>query len=152
VHRWRWAVLSCFAVSGMMAGPAESVPNSAPSAENKIFDHTALWGWGYNDHDQILNGTRRNCYQPELIQGVGDVIAVAGGIRHCLAVQRDGTVRAWGVNWNGELGNGTRPLPLKVNDRNPPGLVTGLNGVVAVAGGSEHSLALKADGTVWAWG
>ena len=30
--------------------------------------------------------------------------------------------------------------------------VTGLTNVVSVAGGASHSIALKADGTVWAWG
>jgi len=44
------------------------------------------------------------------------------------------------------LGNGTS------SDSNIPVKVTGLTGIIAVAGGYEHSLALKSDGTVWAFG
>jgi alpha-tubulin suppressor-like RCC1 family protein len=58
----------------------------------------------------------------------------------------NGTVRAWGNNGNGQLGNGTK------NDRSTPAPVPGLSGVVAVAAGSAHSLALLADGRLFAWG
>jgi len=58
----------------------------------------------------------------------------------------DGTVRAWGRNIYGELGDGTD------NDSNVPVEVSGPTGVIAVSAGSVHSLALKSDGTVWAWG
>ena len=57
-----------------------------------------------------------------------------------------GTVRAWGANRVGELGNGT------TTNSSTPVQVSGLNGVTAVAGGSESGYALRADGTVWAWG
>ena len=53
---------------------------------------------------------------------------------------------AWGDNESGELGNGTTLssyVPVQVN---------GLNGIVAIAAGEAHSLALKKDGSVWSWG
>lgn len=69
---------------------------------------------------------------------------------HSLAVKRDGTVWAWGQNGRGQLGDGT------TTSRSTPAQVSGLAGIVAVAAGSgwgsEHSLALESDGTVWAWG
>ncbi|MCX6854846.1 MAG: S8 family serine peptidase [Verrucomicrobia bacterium] len=65
---------------------------------------------------------------------------------HCLAVNTDGTVRAWGRNHLGQLGDGS------TTNRARPVTVSGLTGIVAVAAGGAHSLALKNDGTVWAWG
>ncbi|MBI5562413.1 MAG: chitobiase/beta-hexosaminidase C-terminal domain-containing protein [Deltaproteobacteria bacterium] len=56
-------------------------------------------------------------------------------------------VVAWGANWYGQLGDGT------TTDRHTPEQGGyGISGVVALAGGSYHTLALKNDGTVWAWG
>jgi hypothetical protein len=56
------------------------------------------------------------------------------------------TVRAWGYNGSGELGDGT------TSDSAVPLQVSGLTGVTAIAGGFETAYALRSDGTVWAWG
>ncbi len=64
-----------------------------------------------------------------------DVVAVAAGGRHCLALTEDGTVTGWGAN---NFGQAETP--------------TGLSGVRAIAAGNDHSVALKSDGTVVAWG
>jgi alpha-tubulin suppressor-like RCC1 family protein len=72
--------------------------------------------------------------------------AVSAGRAFTVALKAEGTVWAWGDNWDGQLGDGTtesRPLPLQVS---------GLAGAIAVAAGADHSLALKADGSVWTWG
>jgi len=65
---------------------------------------------------------------------------------HCLAVNADGTVRAWGRNQRGQLGDGTT-----VN-RSKAVTVPNFSSVVMVAAGGAHSLALRNDGSVWAWG
>src|SRR6266481_5688591 len=73
----------------------------------------------------------------------------------CQSARGQGTVWAWGNNGLGQLGNGTftdSNTPVQVLG---PGCVGNLNGVTALAvGGGQnlHSLALKSDGTVWAWG
>ena len=74
---------------------------------------------------------------------------VSAGYNHTLALRSDGTVWGWGDNYFDQLGQGassaiTFPEPVAV---------TGLTGTfTAVAAGDEHSLALRSDDTVWAWG
>lgn len=63
-----------------------------------------------------------------------------------LSVAPDGTVKAWGSNWAGALGDWT------TTDRTTPVSVAIMSDAIAVEAGGSHSLALKADGTVWAWG
>jgi alpha-tubulin suppressor-like RCC1 family protein len=95
------------------------------------------------------------------------VTAVAGGLDNSLALRTDGTVWTWGLNDLGQLGDGDSTGPqtcqpfsnfepaacstAPVEVAGPDG--TGhLSDVVAVTGGADYSLALRADGTVWAWG
>jgi RHS repeat-associated protein len=73
-------------------------------------------------------------------------VAVEGGAGHSLAVKGDGSVRSWGSNWFGQLGDGT------TIGRTTPVMVSSLSGAIAVASGTWHSLALKDDGTARAWG
>lgn len=75
--------------------------------------------------------------------GLSDVVQIAAGVDHSLALRSDGTVMAWGSArlWI----NAWDPLDQSM-------VPAGLSNVVAVAGGSFHSLALKADGTVVVWG
>jgi alpha-tubulin suppressor-like RCC1 family protein len=75
------------------------------------------------------------------------VAQVAAGGRHGLALKPDGTVWSWGSNGAGELGDGGWG-----GHRSTPFPVPGLTGVTQVAAGQDFSLALRSDGTVWAWG
>jgi len=59
---------------------------------------------------------------------------------------QDGTVRAWGRNTNGQLGDGGTTQSLT------PVTVAGISAVAQVAAGSQHSLARLSDGTLRAWG
>jgi alpha-tubulin suppressor-like RCC1 family protein len=95
------------------------------------------------------------------------IVAIAGSSDDDLALRSDGTVWTWGINVAGELGIGTSTGPQEckpyknyaaVGCSSKPVEVTGpggtgvLNHVVAVAGGSDFDVALRSDGTVWAWG
>jgi alpha-tubulin suppressor-like RCC1 family protein len=68
------------------------------------------------------------------------------GWGYCLAIQQDGTLWAWGLNAEGELGLG------HTDNVTVPKRVGSSTNWVAVAGGRYHSLGLKADGSLWAWG
>jgi alpha-tubulin suppressor-like RCC1 family protein len=72
--------------------------------------------------------------------------AVSAGNSHSLALRTDGSVWAWGLNSDGQLGNGTQ------TNSNMPLRVAGLPVIQAIAAGRNHSLALGQDGTVWVWG
>lgn len=74
-------------------------------------------------------------------------VQVSCGDNYTLAVLSDGSVWAWGSNWNGELGIGEKGGIFAT-----PVRVKGLEDIVMVSAGKDHNLALRRDGTVWAWG
>jgi hypothetical protein len=80
------------------------------------------------------------------------VKAIAAGDSHSLALMSDGTIRAWGANDLGQLGDGStlqRSTPVKVTGSNGQGV---LSGIIAIAAGGQFSLALSVQGVVFAWG
>jgi alpha-tubulin suppressor-like RCC1 family protein len=112
--------------------------------------------------------------QTNVPAGLTNVIAIAAGANHSLALKRDGGVVAWGDDYFGQasvpvaLTNvaaiaaaGHYNVALKrdgtliawgINSLGQANVPTGLTSVVAIAAGSTHGLALKMDGTVAAWG
>ena len=118
--------------------------------------------WGENAHGQLGNGTDHGpafcalgsasyaCSRtPVTVHGLTGVTAVAVGATHTCALMKDATVRCWGGNHNGELGNGTTNLALK------PKTVTGLKavaGISAAGRAGDSTCALLKKGTVECWG
>jgi alpha-tubulin suppressor-like RCC1 family protein len=110
-------------------------------------DGTVL-AWGADGSGQLGDGvTLTNQSSPVAVSGATDIVAIAADGGHSLALKADGTVLAWGNNGDGQLGDGGakafQPTPVAVS---------GATGVVAISAGGSHSLALKSDGTVLAWG
>jgi hypothetical protein len=103
--------------------------------------------WGYNAFRTLGDGTQTDRLTPVVVPGLAGAVAVAAGATHTLALNSDGTVMAWGNDTFGQLGRGTWGFW-----SSSPAAVTGLTGVVAVAAGLQHSVALKSDGMVLAWG
>lgn len=75
---------------------------------------------------------------------------ISGGIYHSVMLKEDGTVWAWGNNSVGQLGNNSTThssTPVQVLTSSGP-----LTGIEKIDAGGNHCLALKSDGTLWAWG
>jgi uncharacterized repeat protein (TIGR01451 family) len=109
-----------------------------------------VWTWGLNEWGQLGDGSNTTRLTPVQVPGLSGVIVVSAGAEHTAVVKNDGTVWTWGRNQNGQLGDGSQV------SRNSPVQVSGLTGMTKVAAGGgqggAHTLALKNDGTVWAWG
>lgn len=108
----------------------------------------ALRCWGENREGQLGNGTTANpgTAQPVAVSGITGATAVTSGAYHTCAVLGNGTVRCWGRNHQGQLGNGT------VASSSTSVAVSGLTGAVAVSGGGVHTCAVLSNGTVRCWG
>ena len=121
--------------------------HSLALSEGKVF------AWGRNSEGELGDGTLTQRIAPVAVIDTGVllnkiVVAVAGGFYHSLALDSDSNVFGWGFNGSGQLGDFTtinRSVPIAVG-------LPGLTGVMAVAGGVGHTLALKSDGTVFAMG
>jgi len=125
------------------------------------FDHTCAMTangrarcWGRNDGrlgglapDGMARTTPLDvCADDACVTSLSNVDALAAGGSHTCALLRDGSVKCWGNNEDGQLGNGTRtrsPTPVEVG---------GLADVVAVGAGTSHTCALTAAGAVVCWG
>jgi alpha-tubulin suppressor-like RCC1 family protein/subtilisin family serine protease len=104
-----------------------------------------VWTWGSNSGGQLGDGSLVNKRVPVFV--IGNMEQVAGGYSHTAALKADGTVWTWGDNAYGQLGIGT------TNRSTVAVQVTGLaSNVTAVAARGYHTVALKANGTVWTWG
>ncbi len=73
---------------------------------------------------------------------------LAAGNHHTCALLSDGTVRCWGLTSRGRLGDPTATGTVSIQ----PVQVQGLNDVVQISAGGEHTCAVRADGTAWCWG
>lgn len=81
---------------------------------------------------------------------IDNVVGIAGGLFHVIAVKKDGTVWTWGRNDDLQLGNQT--LAAKKENSNIPVQVTGITNAIQVSAAAKTSFALLADGTIKAWG
>lgn len=104
-----------------------------------------LWAWGNNDNGQLGNGTTVDKSSPVQI-GTG-YASISAGLFHSLGIKKNSTLWAWGYNYNGQLGDGTNG----VNGQKTTPVQVG-TGYASISAGGQHSLGIKTDGTLWAWG
>lgn len=154
-------------VVAIAAGPAHSLA---------VLENGTVMSWGSNHSGQLGNGsstgpeTCKAKFDPEVpcsrtpiaVSNINEAIDVAAGgdqgsNGRSYAVMQNGTVRAWGDNNGGQLGNGTLTGPEVCGQSETacsevPVAVSGIAEAEAVTAGWGHNLALLEDGTVMAWG
>lgn len=103
--------------------------------------------WGDDNEGELGNNTIvAHSESPVSVLGLSHVVALALSYFLSCALRSDGTVRCWGRNSDGQLGNNSTtrsPVPVKV---------VGLSDVVEISAGGSHVCAVIADGTVRCWG
>jgi alpha-tubulin suppressor-like RCC1 family protein len=106
------------------------------------------WAWGSNGSGLLGDGTTVTKSSPvSVIGGFTDWCQVSSGSSHSLGVRSDGTAWAWGTGTSGQLGDGTI-----VTKSSPVSVVGGFTDWCQVSAGFCHSLGVRINGTVWAWG
>lgn len=122
----------------LVKGPSSAVSVGAGTYNSAVLlSDGTVWQWGAlasNSPTQVALPT---------------IGAIAKGYNHTLAVTPDGKVWAWGLNNYGQIGNGTAtdtPSPVRL------AVFDSLGPVIAIAANEGQSLAVTADGRLWAWG
>lgn len=133
-----------------------------------------VWTWGWDAYGLLGNGhglsmmTTTTTYDsnipfqvlgPDGVGRLASVQAIAGGEHHNVALDTNGEVWTWGWNYFKQLGNGIdcpgdflTAIYSTDCQSNTPIKIPGFTNVKTIASRGYHSLALKQDGTVWAWG
>ena len=130
-----------------------------------LMEDGTVWQWGDNFHDgSIVDCVEKlnqlifarpietNNYAIKKID-IDDVTSIAAGNSMSAAIKSDGTLWTWGFNAFGQLGNGTDILNTGgkiLIDSSIPYKI--LDDVKSVSLGNYWGMAVKNDGTLWAWG
>lgn len=155
VHR-EGAVLSCRPVisqeHGIQRAPIAGLPGSptqvvqTESAAFAMYADGKVWSWGMHVQGQLGRPSENLVAEPQRIEALPPVAALAAGHGHVIALDRKGNVWTWGANAAGQLGHGDliqkgtpRKLNLPVRIRR-------------IAAGDTHSLAVDDSARLWAWG
>jgi alpha-tubulin suppressor-like RCC1 family protein len=112
-----------------------------------------LWAWGANSSGQLgLADTTNRSIPIQIGTGAtGDWKTAQSGYRFSIALKENGTLWAWGENFQGQLGLGNGGS--STNRSSPVQIGTGITGDWAsVSCGRTHVVAIKTNGTLWAWG
>ena len=122
-----------------------------------VVQRGAVKCWGSNELGQIgdgsftnvtfTNSTYNNRYTPVYVKGVVGATDVDTGLFHSCALMGTGTVKCWGYNVYGQLGDGTASL-----SRTLPVDVVGIAGAVSIAAGNNHTCAVVSSGAIMCWG
>jgi len=122
----------------------------APGAYHStgITQNGIAWTWGCNDVGQLgTNNTTNRSSPVSVVGGFTDWCQITGGWRASNAVRQNGTAWSWGCNDVGQLGDNTL-----VSKSSPVSVVGGFTDWCQVSAGFNHVIAVRQNGTAWAWG
>ncbi len=108
-----------------------------------------VWTFGLNSDGQLGDGSTTMRRSPVQVSGIDDATGIAAGRDMSYAIRAGGQLWGWGRNDEGQLGDGTttrRLTPVRV------GTSINFANVKTMTGGRDHGVAVKTDGSVWAWG
>ncbi|GAB4273739.1 MAG: hypothetical protein Kow0029_13570 [Candidatus Rifleibacteriota bacterium] len=106
-----------------------------------------VWGAGDNSVAQMAQDIGNKSLVFVQIPGLANVASIAAGSSHCLALKADKTVYAWGANFYGQTGLGVSDQAIE-----SPTLISGLNDIIQIAAGNNHSVARNSAGTLSVFG
>lgn len=135
------------------AAPAEYMTGAVAVVANQrhacgLAEDGSVTCWGANLYGQLGDGSTEDAEVGRSdVVGIADATALSAGDDFSCAVIDDGSVRCWGFNLSGQIGDGTT-LNIAMESRE----VIGLRTAVDVAAGGNHACALLADTTVRCWG
>ncbi len=106
-----------------------------------------VWAWGYNGYGQLGDGgTEWSSDVPVRVSGVSNIVAVAAGANHSLALDGGGQLWAWGDDEFDQLGDGGVAYGV-----NLPMQVVGMTNIISIAAGTYASAAVDGNGNLWQW-
>lgn len=147
--------MSPVTVTGLPANIVKIIGGSSHSVA--LTANGDVWMWGSNGYGQHGIGAADDDRHPTpaKVAALADIVDIANGRDHLLALKADGTVVSCGLGSSGQLGYGENAL--LDEDRTAPvdvmkDAATKLSGVVAVFANGNSSYALLANKQYWGWG
>jgi alpha-tubulin suppressor-like RCC1 family protein len=115
-----------------------------------LMDDGSVYCWGLNDNGQLGLGNTTDQYLPTkvLLPPGRTALAISAGTSHACAILDDKSIKCWGNNDYGQIGDGT------TDDRTSPSsvILSGINDPIQISAGYDSTCALFDDGSIQCWG
>ncbi len=155
VTQFAFSSLPIAALNGSGAPSLDSIymASAGDSTVLALSEEGKVWGWGDNSAWALSGQNAQFPLLPVRVRNPSNsadldrVVQTAIGDNNALALLDDGSVLSWG-NYSGQSSGSAARFPGAVMRADGPAL----NGIVGISAGWNYSLALAADGRVWAWG